>query len=401
MGGPRITEQQKVEMRALREKGATFKDISKAIGLSEYAARAYTGDIAIVIETHVLKDGEQIKSVDGYGDRYSVSNYGRVFSMHNPSGPHELTMHPSKKGGPKVSLRSRSNSKLTRIDHLVANAFCERESNEQTVVVHVDGNIENCNASNLIWAKPAPPQKKIPKSKRVLNDSEIINVRERWLGGDSIKAIAKDYNVSYTTVWKQLDGLYRDIHEPPCEEGEEWKPIAGYEDEYYVSSFGRVYATGRGRYDPKIMIQHSSHDGYKTVHLHKDGEGRGYSVHRLVAEAFCDGYSKQRNIVNHIDGDTTNNHADNLEWCTPQENTRHAIEVLGHEMGGSKPFHTRSKREVPQRDAQASPLRRFTDDQVRSIRDDPRSARQLAKMYGVNKCTIINIRRGFTYRDVP
>ena len=47
-----------------------------------------------------------------------------------------------------------------------------------------------------------------------------------------------------------------------------------------------------------------------------------------------------------------------------------------------------------------SPIRRFTDDQVRDIRQSPRSARELAEQYGVSHPTILNIRDSRTYKDV-
>ena len=52
-----------------------------------------------------------------------------------------------------------------------------------------------------------------------------------------------------------------------------------------------------------------------------------YYVHRLVAEYFLSNPDKQRNFVNHLDGDKLNNNVSNLEWCTRQENVQHAYET--------------------------------------------------------------------------
>lgn len=64
--------------------------------------------------------------------------------------------------------------------------------------------------------------------------------------------------------------------------------------------------------------------GYKQIQATINGKRKTFMVHRLVAMAFIEG-REIKCEVNHIDGDKSNNHASNLEWCTEKENIHHAI----------------------------------------------------------------------------
>lgn len=51
-------------------------------------------------------------------------------------------------------------------------------------------------------------------------------------------------------------------------------------------------------------------------------------IHRIVAWEYCKGYSELKHHVNHKNGDKSNNHYTNLEWCTPLENIEHSKYVI-------------------------------------------------------------------------
>lgn len=84
-----------------------------------------------------------------------------------------------------------------------------------------------------------------------------------------------------------------------------------YRDNYLVYEDGRIYSNTSNRFlKPDIV------NGYKQVTLfNKDKEAKREKVHRIVAKLFCNN-DNNYNVINHIDGDKTNNHYSNLEWCT-------------------------------------------------------------------------------------
>lgn len=102
---------------------------------------------------------------------------------------------------------------------------------------------------------------------------------------------------------------------------EEWKDIKGYEGYYQISSYGNV----KSLLTNKILIGDTNNGGYKRVWLYTTVKKR-YFIHRLVALHFCEGYADDL-VINHKDGNKTNNNADNLEWVTRSENDLHAFKM--------------------------------------------------------------------------
>ncbi len=102
-----------------------------------------------------------------------------------------------------------------------------------------------------------------------------------------------------------------------------WKDIEGFEGLYQVSNMGRVRSLDRedmrGHHVKGKALSERPNKGYLGVALYRDGNAKGYPVHRLIAKAFLDNPSNLPE-VNHKDEDKTNNATSNLEWCTRRYN---------------------------------------------------------------------------------
>lgn len=175
---------------------------------------------------------------------------------------------------------------------------------------------------------------------------------------------------------------------------EEWRDIFTFEEQYRVSSFGRIKSLLRVYYaghsnkqakiaPEKICKQVQDKRGYCRVSLSSNSYDKLYSVHRLVAEEFIPNPERKK-TVNHKKGVKTDNRVHQIEWNTYKENNDHALNT-----GIPRGFIT--DKTVNQK----LPL-----DKIIYIFNSNKSGVELAREFDVTPTTISGIKTGKSYSHI-
>lgn len=155
-----------------------------------------------------------------------------------------------------------------------------------------------------------------------------------------------------------------------------WKPLLEYKG-IEVSSIGRIRKAANKSRKERILTEFpKDRDGYYRCSVQRlNGTWTSQPVHRLVAKAFIS-RTKNRDIVNHIDGNRTNNRIENLEWVTPKENVIHSFKF------GSRKIC----KQVPKKTI----LTDFQVNQIGKLRE-LYTVNQIAKLFNIEYQSLKNI----------
>jgi NUMOD4 motif/HNH endonuclease len=121
--------------------------------------------------------------------------------------------------------------------------------------------------------------------------------------------------------------------QPTCEA---WKPVPGYEGNYYISDRGRILSLPRPRARGGLLKLKRHTYGYWLITLTLNGEQTIHKVHRLVLATF-DRPPLPGEIVRHLNGDPSDNRwPENICWGTMKENS---ADMVRHGRGSIAKTH--------------------------------------------------------------
>ena len=119
--------------------------------------------------------------------------------------------------------------------------------------------------------------------------------------------------------------------------------IPGFE-RYEADTDGNIYGLSGKKMKPFRGKQGYYYVGFATGK--EAGDSKKFLWHRVIASTFLEKPSDDCTVVNHKDGNRSNNSVENLEWCTPTHNVMHEVYILnGGKLKEYWCYHSETKQE--------------------------------------------------------
>ena len=268
---------------------------------------------------------------------YKISSHGRVksFQTYTEGKIINGTVHTAHK---YITVHLKNKSHL--VHRLVAKYFIPNLNNYK-LVDHIDGNKQNNLSSNLRWVNQSL---NIQNEKRQINNTSGVkgvcfnNHKQKWsvYWRENGKHICREFHSKDDAIQhrqKMVEQFYSvehysdEIRETTDDNNKQeihtdysteiWKYLDDCNQEYSVSNFGRVKSFKK--FKDGIILKNSNSYNYMIARLRVNGSYSDRRINRLVAEYFIPNPNHYE-FVDHIDGNTFNNHVENLRWVNRSQN---------------------------------------------------------------------------------
>ncbi|MBN8541610.1 MAG: HNH endonuclease [Deltaproteobacteria bacterium] len=151
--------------------------------------------------------------------------------------------------------------------------------------------------------------------------------------------------------------------------------------QFIANNDGTVYSfrslQGHPIEKPRVVNQTTKERGYKCIKW----RDKHLAVHRIVFQFYL-GELDSSLVINHKDGNPSNNHVSNLEQVTQGRNNEHRYRELGH-----KPVVSNAR------------INQSTADEIRRQHESGKSYRQLVREFGISKSTVSYIINHKTWKS--
>eukprot|EP01084_Bolivina_argentea_P022507 41826_1 len=226
-------------------------------------------------------------------------------------------------------IKKKKKKKNQYLNRLVLKHFNPQQNMDEMYALHLDGNRYNNTLGNLVWSERSNEY----RNHRATNTTAVILQHLKhgvmhfksqeecrmYLESINIK-IAQSTMSNYVCQQKEYQGysfkylnesLY--VNKVIDLDGEKWVSFhySARAFNYFVSNFGRIKRITK--FGKERLIKSSAVKGYQAFIVCVNEKRMAKYVHRTVGECFVPNPSNY-SMLDHIDAETSNNHASNLRW---------------------------------------------------------------------------------------
>lgn len=307
------------------------EDYSDSSDNEEGNSENYENNLIINMQNLNITDQSNIKEewkiIDGCS-KYMISNFGRIKNQHGRKN----SSRARKDGYIRVGIMRDDGTEYKEYVHrLVALHFISNNDPvNKNQVDHINRVRNDNHVINLRWVNQTEnnynqTKHKQRKTKKVAQYDLEGNLIKIWNStkeaSETLKIANRSVGMACTGHRKTAVGFcFKYIEDPEYKdlEGEIWKNCEGYSN-LRVSNYGRIETKDGTRSYGSL-----NSGGYYRTDYRREGIAKELYVHVLVCTAFNPVLNYDNLQVDHIDGNTKNNHADNLQFVTGKENCRRA-----------------------------------------------------------------------------